>query len=105
MIAIDEEVKSVVEKYRELRLRVIEDLRKLDEYSLILFSNFLRYLKDNKDEEKSFQELLDNFLTNELGLSRKEASVRLSLIRRFYNLAGKKTSNEKFQESLIPYLE
>jgi len=104
MVTIDEEVKSVVEKYRELRLRVIEDLRKLDDYSLILFESFLQYVKDN-EEKKSFPELLNDFLS-ELGLDSKEdLSVRLSLMRRFYNLAGKKTSNEKFQESLLPYLE
>lgn len=102
MNAIDEELKSVVEKYRELRLRVIEDLRKLDEYSLILFESFLRYVKDN-EEKKSFPELINEFLS-ELGLE-KEDSLRLSILRRFYNLARKRVRNERIQKSLLPYLE
>lgn len=105
MIAIGEDLKQTVASYRELRLRVIEDLRRLNDYSLILFKSFLQYVKDNRGE-KSFPELLDDFLSSELGLNWKEdAPIRLSLMRRFYNLAGKKIRDEGIQESLLPYLE
>lgn len=103
MVAVNEELKSIVNKYRELRLKVIDESKKLDDISLILFKSFLQYVKENRD--KSFHELLNDFLS-ELGLDSKEdLSIRLSLIKRFYKLVGKRVRDEKFQTSLLPYLE
>ncbi|MGB9622445.1 MAG: hypothetical protein ACPL07_01245 [Candidatus Bathyarchaeia archaeon] len=97
MVAIDEEVKSVAASYAKLRLKVLDDLRRLDEYSLILFKSFLKYVKENSD--KGFSELLEGFL-NELEL---DSATRLSLTRRFYSLAGKRTRSVE-QRSILQYV-
>jgi hypothetical protein len=96
VIKIDEENKSIAASYAELRHKVLQDLKRLDDYSLILFNNFLRYVKENND--KSFSELLEGFL-NELEL---DSATRLSLVRRFYSLARKRIRPAE-QRSILQY--
>jgi hypothetical protein len=97
VMKIDEETKSIASSYAELRLRVLQDLKRLDDYFLILFNSFLKYVKENSD--KGFSELLEEFL-NELEL---DSATRLSLARRFYSLASKRTRSAE-QKSILQYV-
>ena len=97
MIKIDEETKSIASSYAELSHKVLQDLKKLDNYSLILFKSFLKYVKENSD--KSFSELLEEFL-DELEV---DGATRLSLARRFYSLASKR-SRPVEQKSILQYV-
>jgi len=97
VIKIDEETKSIASSYAELRHKVLQDLKRLDDYSLILFNSFLKYVKENSD--KSFSELLEEFL-NELEL---DSATRLSLARRFYSLAIKRIRSAE-QKSILQYV-
>jgi len=97
VIKIDEETKSIASSYAELRYKVLQDLKKLEEYSLILFNSFLKYVKENND--KDFSELLEEFL-DELEL---DSATRLSLVRRFYSLASKR-SRPAEQKSILQYV-
>jgi len=104
VVAIEEDLKSIVKAYGEARLKVLAGLSDMDHYSLTLFKSFLLYIKERKEEKLTFQELMSQFFTEELELDKKDESVRLSLTRRFYNLAKKHVRNPKKQGSLSPYL-
>jgi hypothetical protein len=93
---MDEETRSIASSYAELRHKVLQDLKRLDNYSLILFNNFLKHVKENND--KSFSELLEGFL-DELEV---DPATRLSLVRRFYSLARKRIRPAE-QKSILQY--
>lgn len=101
MIERLEELKALARSYGELRLQVRAGLKKIDEYSLILFKAFLEYAGKRKGENLEPHALLNEFL-NALALNRGN---RVSLVRRFYKLAEKNVRNHCEQTSLLRYLE
>lgn len=105
MIEHLEELKILARSYGELRLQVRAGLKKIDEYSLILFKAFLEYAGKRKGENLEPHVLLNEFL-NELDLGKDgDRGVRVSLAKRFYKLAGKHVGNSCEQASLLQYLE
>jgi hypothetical protein len=105
MIERLEELKILARHYGELRLQVIADLKKINDYSLTLFKAFLEYAEKRKRENLEPHILLNEFL-NALALDRDEdRGTRASLARRFYKLAEKHVRNPKEQASILQYLE
>lgn len=101
-----EELGSVARSYGEIRRKVIEHLKMLDERALILFMEFLQYIKTTEGKESDLSKLMDEFFSEELGLDREvDMATRLSLSRRFRNLARRYFRDPKKQGSLSPYLE
>ena len=101
-----EELRSIAETYGELRLQAEASARRMKECSKTLFKAFLRYVEKRRGEGATVQELLQAFLTEELGLDgEQDRGTRLSLARRFYALAAKRPRSPAEQASLLQYLE
>ncbi len=100
-----EELKILARHYGELRHQVIASVKKINDYSLILFKAFLEYAEKRKGENLEPHALLNEFL-NTLALDRDEdRGTRASLARRFYKLAEKHVRNPCEQKSLLQYLK
>jgi len=96
----------VAKSYGELRSQAIDNFRRMDDYASILFKAFLSYANTKMSDGLDSPALLGDFFSEELGLdSRDDITTRLSLTRRFYNLASKRIRDPKKQRSLLPYLE
>jgi translation initiation factor 2 beta subunit (eIF-2beta)/eIF-5 len=101
-----EELRSIAETYGELRLQAEASIRRMRECSKTLFKAFLRYVETRRSEGATVHELLHAFLTEELGLDgEQDRGTRLSLARRFYALAGKRSRSPAEQASLMQYFE
>lgn len=105
-INCSENLKTIVKHYGELRLQTVSSLRKMSDYSMILFKAFLQYVEKRRAEGLELPLLLEEFFSNELALNQEEdKNTRLSLARRFYKLAKKHVRNPGEQASILQYLE
>ncbi|MBO3753491.1 MAG: hypothetical protein FGF53_01205 [Candidatus Brockarchaeota archaeon] len=101
-----EDVRRVAETYGELRLQAEENTRRMRECSKTLFKAFLKYVETRSSEGVAVQQLLQDFLVLELGLEGvQHRATRISLARRFYTLAGKRSRSPAVQACLRQYLE
>lgn len=101
-----EDLKTIAKHYGELRLKTLISLRKMSDYSTVLFKAFLRYVEKRRAEGLDLPVLLEEFFLRELALNQEEdKNTRLSLTRRFYNLAKKHVRNPGEQASILQYLE
>ncbi|MCX8182990.1 MAG: hypothetical protein N3F08_01015 [Crenarchaeota archaeon] len=101
-----EDVRSIAETYGELRHQAEENIRRMRECSKTLFKAFLRYAEARRGEGIGARDLLNAFLSEELGLEGEQnKSTRLSLARRFYALARSCSRNQAGQASLLQYFE
>ncbi|MEM1557094.1 MAG: hypothetical protein QXT26_01185 [Thermoproteota archaeon] len=98
------DLKAIAKSYSELRLQIIMGLRRMNEYSKILFKAFLEYVEKRRRENLELHILLNDFL-NELALSKDDRGTRISLARRFYMLIEKHFRTTCQQTSLVQYLE
>lgn len=97
-------MRDIAKKYGELRLQMEINTRKMQECSEVLFKAFLDYVKARKDDGARVQELLHAFLKEELGLEAEhDRGTILSLVRRFYILAKRRSRNPAEQASLLRY--
>lgn len=101
-----EDIRSIAETYGELRLQAEEDIRRMKECSKTLFKAFLKYVETRRSEGLTVQQLLQDFLVLELGLEGEQhRATRISLARRFYTLAEKRSRSPAEQACLRQYLE
>ncbi|MBO3799565.1 MAG: hypothetical protein FGF52_00685 [Candidatus Brockarchaeota archaeon] len=101
-----EDLKEIAKHYGELRLKTLSSLRKINDYSMILFKAFLQYVDKRRGEGLDLHVLLEEFLSGELALNKEEdRNTRLSLARRFCNLAKKHVRSPEEQASILRYIE
>ncbi|MEM2089106.1 MAG: hypothetical protein QXF52_10645 [Thermoproteota archaeon] len=101
-----EDLKTIAKHYGELRLKTLSNLREMSGYSNIIFKAFLQYVEKRRAEGLGLSVLLEEFFSWELALNQEEdKNTRLSLTRRFYNLAKKHVRNPEEQASILQYLE
>ncbi|MEM3712288.1 MAG: hypothetical protein QXR97_01935 [Thermoproteota archaeon] len=98
------DLKDIAKSYSRLRLQTLAGLRKMNEYSTILFRAFLEYADRRRGENLEIHVLLSDFL-NELALNKEDRGARISLAKRFYSLIGKHLKKYACQTSLTQYLE
>lgn len=99
-----DDLKIIAKSYSELRLQTIGGLRRMSEYSTILFKAFLEYVEKRRGENLEIPVLLNDFL-DELALGKEDRGTRMSLARRFYRLIEKSFRKNCWQTSLIQYLD
>lgn len=105
-ISTSEDLKTIAETYGELRLNAETSVRRMRECSKTLFKAFLKYAETRGGEGVGAQDLLNAFLSEELGLEGEQnRGTRLSLARRFYVLARGCLRNPAEQASLLQYFE